>query len=181
MNIERASDWRDAGLCNQPSEDAEDWFPVGAGAGAVEIIEYAKGVCGRCPSFHPCRQWGIQQQEPAGIWGGLTEQERRTILRRRGINLPSTWDDTPPRTMRSVWNARAVASSDGHCTWTGGQPVGFEGAFYTPQQLGFILSRGRKPVGVVRRTCTRLRCVLPAHLADQQEREEQTRAGAVSA
>ena len=179
---ERTVDWRDNGLCRGPGENAEDWFPVGSHPDVVAAANHAKAVCWRCPSFQPCGQWALQNREPAGIWGGLDEQERRRVLRRHGVNLPDLEeDDTPPRTMRSIWDTRAAATADGHCTWKGSRPVGFEGRFYTPQQVGFILSRGREPVGLVRRTCSFPDCILPAHLADQQEREERSRVVGVTA
>lgn len=173
---ERVDDWRDRGLCSKPGENAEDWFPVGSSAEAIAAANHAKAVCWRCPVMDACGQWAIESRESAGIWGGLDERERRKILRRRGINLPDLDAEVePPRTMRTIWDARATATADGHCTWKGGQPVGFESRYFTPQQIGFILSRGREPVGLVRRTCSFDGCILPAHLADQQEREERSR------
>jgi len=174
-DAERDPDWRNAGLCRSEREDAEDWFPVGSSREAVASENHAKAVCGRCPSQAPCRTWGLEQREPAGIWGGLTEAERRTILRRRGVSLAALDDEAPPRTLQTIWDSRAKATADGHCEWHGGRPIGFQGAYYTPQQIGFTLDRGRPPVGHLRRTCTRDDCILPAHLADQQEREERSR------
>ncbi|MCL1601928.1 MAG: WhiB family transcriptional regulator [Actinomycetia bacterium] len=37
----------------------------------------AKAVCQVCPVVSDCRTYALQIREPYGIWGGLTETERR--------------------------------------------------------------------------------------------------------
>jgi WhiB family redox-sensing transcriptional regulator len=39
----------------------------------------AKAICGVCPVREPCSNHAIDIREPFGIWGGLTEVERRSI------------------------------------------------------------------------------------------------------
>jgi WhiB family transcriptional regulator, redox-sensing transcriptional regulator len=39
----------------------------------------AKAICGVCPVREPCSRHAIDIREPFGIWGGLTEVERRSI------------------------------------------------------------------------------------------------------
>ena len=39
----------------------------------------AKAICGVCPVRQPCSEHAIQIREPFGIWGGLTEVERRVL------------------------------------------------------------------------------------------------------
>jgi WhiB family redox-sensing transcriptional regulator len=46
----------------------------------------AKRVCAGCPELDPCRRWALGQAFLFGVWGGLTEAERRT-LRRRGVAM----------------------------------------------------------------------------------------------
>jgi WhiB family redox-sensing transcriptional regulator len=41
----------------------------------------AKEVCGRCPVIEPCRRHALAVQEPYGVWGGLSEEERDAIVR----------------------------------------------------------------------------------------------------
>jgi WhiB family redox-sensing transcriptional regulator len=36
----------------------------------------AKAICAHCPVLAACRDHALQVQEPYGIWGGLTENER---------------------------------------------------------------------------------------------------------
>ncbi|WP_162237328.1 WhiB family transcriptional regulator, partial [Aeromicrobium sp. Leaf272] len=39
--------------------------------------------CARCPVIEQCREHALTVQEPYGVWGGLSEAERREILERR--------------------------------------------------------------------------------------------------
>jgi len=41
----------------------------------------AKIVCSRCPVQDECLDYALTMREPYGIWGGLTEIERKTRLR----------------------------------------------------------------------------------------------------
>ncbi|GGS55717.1 WhiB family transcriptional regulator [Streptomyces griseoviridis] len=70
--------WREA-LCR--TADPELFFPVGeAGPALVQTAE-AKRICGRCPLTRACREWALGQGEESGVWGGLSEQERRVMRR----------------------------------------------------------------------------------------------------
>jgi WhiB family redox-sensing transcriptional regulator len=40
----------------------------------------AKAICAQCPVIDPCREHALQVQEPYGVWGGMTVDER--LLRR---------------------------------------------------------------------------------------------------
>jgi hypothetical protein len=39
-------------------------------------ITAAKAVCARCPASDRCLAWAVARDEPAGVWGGLTRDER---------------------------------------------------------------------------------------------------------
>ncbi len=39
----------------------------------------AKAICGVCPVREHCYQHALAIREPFGIWGGLTEVERRNM------------------------------------------------------------------------------------------------------
>lgn len=43
----------------------------------------AKAVCATCPVVVQCYEWSLKVQEPYGVWGGVGEDERRRILRKR--------------------------------------------------------------------------------------------------
>ncbi len=42
----------------------------------------AKGICASCPVRQDCLDYAMEIREPHGIWGGLTEGERRSLLNR---------------------------------------------------------------------------------------------------
>ena len=45
-------------------------------------IEEAKAVCRRCEVVDTCLKWAIESGQDAGVWGGLSEDERRALKRR---------------------------------------------------------------------------------------------------
>jgi WhiB family redox-sensing transcriptional regulator len=42
----------------------------------------AKAICATCPVKRPCLDYALRIREPHGIWGGLNEVERRSLLPR---------------------------------------------------------------------------------------------------
>ena len=56
----------------------------------------AKHICWHCPVQLDCLTYSLVQNEPHGVWGGLSEQERkdlrRTMRRRYGAgSSPTLW------------------------------------------------------------------------------------------
>ncbi|MBA3430031.1 MAG: WhiB family transcriptional regulator [Actinobacteria bacterium] len=47
--------------------------------------EGAKRVCRQCTVRARCLEYALSAKEPYGIWGGLTEVERRARLRKRVV------------------------------------------------------------------------------------------------
>ena len=52
----------------------------------AEQIEEAKKVCNRCIVKEPCLAWALESGQDAGVWGGLSEDERRALKRRAARN-----------------------------------------------------------------------------------------------
>ena len=75
------ADWRDDALCRDT--DPELFFPVGTTGNALVQIDNAKEVCGECPSSQGCLDFALDTNQDSGVWGGLTEEERRVIRRKR--------------------------------------------------------------------------------------------------
>src|SRR5215207_8578167 len=73
-------DWRDRAACLD--EDPELFFPIGNTGPAILQIEEAKAVCRRCDVVETCLRWAIDSGQDAGVWGGLSEDERRALKRR---------------------------------------------------------------------------------------------------
>lgn len=52
-------------------------------------VASARAVCTTCPVLEQCRSWAHAVQEPYGIWGGESEDERRAALRRERSTHPA--------------------------------------------------------------------------------------------
>ena len=74
-------EWVYRALCKD--EDPELFFPVGTTGPAVSQIEAAKSVCARCPVRLECLEWALETAQDSGVWGGLSEEERRALRRSR--------------------------------------------------------------------------------------------------
>lgn len=73
-------DWRHHAACR--GEDPELFFPIGTSGPALQQIEDAKAVCERCPVIDTCLRWALEHGMDSGVWGGLSEEERRALRRR---------------------------------------------------------------------------------------------------
>ncbi|MGH8867545.1 MAG: WhiB family transcriptional regulator [Actinomycetes bacterium] len=73
-------DWRHRAACRD--EDPELFFPIGNTGPALLQIDEAKTVCQRCTETSSCLQWALDTGQDAGVWGGLSEDERRALKRR---------------------------------------------------------------------------------------------------
>ncbi|NJP48314.1 WhiB family transcriptional regulator [Actinacidiphila epipremni] len=78
--------WQHDAACRD--EDPELFFPVGNSGPALLKIEEAKTVCRRCPVIEQCRRWALDTAQDSGVWGGLSEDERRAIRRRAQRSRP---------------------------------------------------------------------------------------------
>ena len=75
-----ATEWRAASACL--SADPELFFPIGNTGPALLQIDEAKQVCQRCAVMDSCLQWALESGQDSGVWGGLSEDERRALKRR---------------------------------------------------------------------------------------------------
>jgi WhiB family redox-sensing transcriptional regulator len=62
--------------------DPELFFPVGNTGPALEQIEQAKTICRHCDVSAQCLEYAIKENQDTGVWGGLSEDERRSLKRR---------------------------------------------------------------------------------------------------
>ncbi len=67
--------WQERALCAQT--DPEAFFPEKGGS-----TREAKKVCVSCEVRAECLEYALQNDERFGIWGGLSERERRKLKRR---------------------------------------------------------------------------------------------------
>ncbi|MEH0580876.1 MULTISPECIES: WhiB family transcriptional regulator [Streptomyces] len=73
-------DWRQHAACRH--EDPDLFFPIGTSGPALLQTEQAKAVCRRCPVRESCLEWAMETDQTLGVWGGLSETERRALKRR---------------------------------------------------------------------------------------------------
>ncbi|MFV2119796.1 WhiB family transcriptional regulator [Streptomyces sp. Act-28] len=68
--------WRETALCAQTGPEL--FFPE-PGSSTRE----AKSLCGMCEIREACLEYALTHDERFGVWGGLSEQERYALRRRR--------------------------------------------------------------------------------------------------
>jgi WhiB family redox-sensing transcriptional regulator len=71
-------EWMQYGACNSADPDA--FFPEKGGN-----ARDAKKVCAGCDVRAQCLQYALEHEEKHGLWGGLTERERRKLRGPREI------------------------------------------------------------------------------------------------
>jgi len=69
--------WQEQALCAQT--DPEAFFPEKGGS-----TREAKRICVGCEVKGECLEYALGQDERFGIWGGLSERERRRLKRAAG-------------------------------------------------------------------------------------------------
>ena len=74
-------DWVHRARCKD--EDPELFFPIGTTGPAATQIEQAKAICMQCPVRDQCLEWALATGQDAGVWGGMSEEERRALRRAR--------------------------------------------------------------------------------------------------
>ena len=65
-------EWQERALCAQT--DPEAFFPEKGGS-----TREAKKVCASCQVRAECLEYALANDERFGIWGGLSERERRRV------------------------------------------------------------------------------------------------------
>lgn len=69
-------DWRLDAACRDL--DTAIFFPE-----TEEAVAAAKAVCATCPVREACLEFALITRQDDGVWGGLDENERRRVRRRR--------------------------------------------------------------------------------------------------
>jgi WhiB family redox-sensing transcriptional regulator len=64
-------------------EDPELFFPIGTTGPAAAQIDEAKAICMQCAVRVECLDWALATGQDAGVWGGMSEEERRALRRAR--------------------------------------------------------------------------------------------------
>ncbi|RLV66312.1 hypothetical protein STAN_1833 [Streptomyces sp. CBMAI 2042] len=169
--------WQPRGACR--FEDPDLFFPVGTTGPALAQTEDAKRVCRRCPVILQCQQWALENHVEEGVWGGLDERQRRSLLRHRARGTTAVAPRVPlPSfdTCRDAYNFMAF-DVEGHIVWTGPIQVRIGEERRSRNQIAWEAIHGTPPVGRVQPDCDRDSCV--QHLTDQATRNARSRDSAV--
>ena len=78
-------DWQDRAACRGP-EQSRTFFPPTTLERRDEKDEResrAKAICATCSVRKPCLEYAVRINEQHGIWGGLNENERKVLIKRR--------------------------------------------------------------------------------------------------
>ena len=86
MSIQQTDDyaldvWQARAACRGPH--ASVFFPPPQFERKDEKLareEQAKAICATCPVREPCLAYALRIREPHGIWGGMSEAERRPLI-----------------------------------------------------------------------------------------------------
>jgi WhiB family redox-sensing transcriptional regulator len=73
LNAFLPPEWTEQALCAQT--DPESFYPEKG-----EPTANAKKVCARCEVKAECLAYALDNRERYGVWGGLSERERRKLL-----------------------------------------------------------------------------------------------------
>ena len=160
--------WREHARCATEGHDPEDWFPVGEGAMAQQQADDAKHVCYQCPVITTCLRWALENREDTGVWGGLTEKERRRLHGRKARTPAAA--PSGPRTPTSVLASHSQEVDGGHIAWTGVRTVSVNGVEYTPKRLAWHVAHNAPAQGQIVADCEYRGCINPEHLLDDAGR-----------
>ena len=68
--------WRQRAACQ--GLDPDIFYPV-----SEDNAEEAKAICAQCSVRQVCLEFALVNREREGVWGGLTDRERRRLARQR--------------------------------------------------------------------------------------------------
>jgi WhiB family transcriptional regulator, redox-sensing transcriptional regulator len=109
MTTALSLDWWERAACQ--AEDPDLFFPVSdTGPGRRQTVR-AKAICAQCDVRLRCLDYALATEQEHGVWGGMSEVERRAALRSGRVSELPRWPrhpaaDSPPR--------RAVHAAERH-------------------------------------------------------------------
>jgi WhiB family redox-sensing transcriptional regulator len=77
---ESRAEWWSRAACS--TSDPDLFFPIASAGPALRQVTQAKAICARCQIRQGCLDYALDVGPVHGIWGGMTEQERRRLTRR---------------------------------------------------------------------------------------------------
>ena len=101
-----AARWRELAACR--GTDLNLFFP-----GRGESAEPARRVCASCPVRQPCLDYALSHGIVHGIWGGLTERDRRALRSRHASAARRERDAAIVAAVAAGYTAAAIGLSLG--------------------------------------------------------------------
>lgn len=85
MYADSASEWQRRAACRGPHAAAIFYPPARAERKDEKAgrERRAKTICRGCPVVDECLEFALRSREQHGIWGGMTEIERRLVVQAR--------------------------------------------------------------------------------------------------
>jgi WhiB family transcriptional regulator, redox-sensing transcriptional regulator len=78
--VDNLAGWWSLAACQ--SADPELFFPISGSGPALGQVARAKAVCADCSVRTDCLRYALAADPLQGVWGGMSEEERR-LLRQR--------------------------------------------------------------------------------------------------
>lgn len=84
--MSRELDWQDKAACK--GTDVELFFlPHNSrGDDKRRRLAAAKAICSGCVVRAECLEYAVRTEQPFGVWGGLSEEERQRLSRRKIVS-----------------------------------------------------------------------------------------------
>jgi WhiB family redox-sensing transcriptional regulator len=79
--LDNRAGWWSRAACS--TADPELFFPISSAGLAIRQMARAKAICARCEIQQECLDYALDAGPIQGVWGGMTERERR-VLKQRG-------------------------------------------------------------------------------------------------
>lgn len=111
------ADWRHSAACLEA--DSELFFPIGNTGPAIQQIAAATAVCDGCPVRDACLDYALDNGIGDGVWGGLSEDQRRSLKRRTDRKRRAASPTPAPRGRpRAAPEKKRGAFVNGTPTWS---------------------------------------------------------------
>ncbi|WP_349307465.1 WhiB family transcriptional regulator [Rhodococcus sp. IEGM 1307] len=115
--IAESWDWQLSAACRDADPSVFYYADNERGDPRSSRVRAAKQVCQRCPVRKQCLDHALEARESHGIWGGYTEDERRTLQRTPDVGSPPASlrpgnEDRDRRLWSSAVHALLQPSSD---------------------------------------------------------------------
>ena len=105
VTADTLAEWWSLAACQ--SADPELFFPISGAGPALGQVARAKAVCAACPVRSDCLRYALTAGPLQGVWGGLTEEERR-LQRQRETKARQRASQRPVTPSRRPWAAADV-------------------------------------------------------------------------